>query len=230
MPIRCKNKKGQFAKCSVSTMRVRVAKPKSSRAGRAAGMKDFRNLKAGEKVNFTDPYTGKTRSGRIVSLDADPRYWLVESSQGTQSVHGDEIRRADPPPKPWRGLSAGRKSRAKGGKRIVITYETYTPASLRHSEAEERGYEDEEGVKVDSADEAIDFLKGEGATEPSSSMFWPGRSIWYTSYGSEDFRTREITNRSFHLKGFTEAEMEKIFTAMSAKRRGRAAGRARTKR
>lgn len=100
--------------------------------------------------------------------------------------------------------------------RIRIAYEVWTEEDVEHGEPGERGWVDDEGHELDLDDaddsvveQAVDFLRGEGATEPSSTAFHSG--IWYTSYGEADFRTGERENRSYFLDDFTEEEEREIF-------------------
>lgn len=116
-----------------------------------------------------------------------------------------------------------RKSSARDP-RILITYEIVTPESAEQGDAEERGWIDEDGVSmkpdkydtqdgITAVDKAIKFLKDEGVTEASSSRFDKG--TWYTNYEyDEDYSTGATESRSYHLKGFTEAEERAIFNAI----------------
>ena len=94
---------------------------------------------------------------------------------------------------------------------------------------EEHGWIDEDGVEFEPDDDdedpsdsivrqAVDFLKKEGATNPSSSGFHSG--IWYsTEYETTDYGTGEEEERSFHLKNFEKEEEAEIFKQMTARRR-----------
>ena len=115
------------------------------------------------------------------------------------------------------------------GARITTTYTTVTPGEEDDDEPDiENGWEDalghscepdefdkEEGLT--RVDLAVEFLRGEYATEQSSSHFHPG--IWYHDYPDQDFRTGESKEKSFHLEDFTPAEEEEIFRRMTARNR-----------
>ena len=106
-------------------------------------------------------------------------------------------------------------------KRIVITYQTFSPESLESGDVEDQGWKDEEGESmipdeydyeddITAVDKAIDFLKKNGANEPSSSHFNTG--VWYsTSDPDIDYKSGNETYYSYHLKGFTPEEEQEIF-------------------
>ena len=106
-------------------------------------------------------------------------------------------------------------------KRIVITYQTFSPESLESGDVEDQGFKDEEGESmipdeydyeddITAVDKAIDFLKKNGANEPSSSHFNTG--VWYsTSDPDIDYKSGNETYYSYHLKGFTTEEEQEIF-------------------
>ena len=111
------------------------------------------------------------------------------------------------------------------GKRISISYETWDEESEDAGETDEKGWENEEGIEfTDDADEtaveqAIDFLKKEGATNFSASSFEPRG--WYST-GSEsddrDIQTGELTIYSYHLNGeWTDEEKEAIYNGVTGK-------------
>jgi hypothetical protein len=110
------------------------------------------------------------------------------------------------------------------GKRISVTYERWDDSALDAGDTDDRGYEDEEGVKFEDDDEfdgtaveqAVRFLQHNGAIEPSSSHF--DSRVWYNSYGERDFRTGEIENKGYHLNdGWTDEEKQQIFNAITGK-------------
>jgi hypothetical protein len=93
-------------------------------------------------------------------------------------------------------------------RRITTTFATTTPESVEEGDFEETGIEDTD--EFEDWDEAAEFLVDSGVTETSSSEFHPG--IWYsTDWWTEDFRTGEEKQLSFHLKGFTEDEERRIY-------------------
>ena len=107
--------------------------------------------------------------------------------------------------------------------KIRIAYEIITQESAEHGEADERGWEDEDGVSMQpdkfdledgltAVDLAVKFLTDKLAFELSSSTFYSG--VWYTDYGSQNFRDGSYTNRAFHLYGFTLEQEEQIFNKM----------------
>ncbi len=106
--------------------------------------------------------------------------------------------------------------------RIRISYVTYTPGAQEGDDfEEEHGFEDEEGVEMHDDHEdgyvgaAVAFLRGEGATQASSSNWHaPPVGIWYTAHETQNYVTGADTTRSFHLDGFTDAELRAIYDAM----------------
>lgn len=114
------------------------------------------------------------------------------------------------------------------GPRICISYEIITRASAASGEAEEAGWIDEEGVSmspdeydleegITAVDKAVRLLRSEGV-EPSSNGFAPG--MWYTHYEQQQ-TSGEWENRSFHLKGFTEAQERAIYEELFPQHRVR---------
>jgi hypothetical protein len=109
-------------------------------------------------------------------------------------------------------------------KLIKTTYQTVTPESAAKGGFEDQGWEDEEGKSmspdeydieegVTAIDKAVEFLKDNGANEPSSSQFNTG--VWYsTPDGEKNYTTGEEKFHSFHLKGFTPEEEEEIYNRM----------------
>lgn len=109
--------------------------------------------------------------------------------------------------------------------RITITYEIWDDESLEAGDTDNKGWIDDEGVSMKpdqydiedgktSIELAIDFLKENGALEASSSHFHPG--VWYTNDKyNENFKTGEVEQRSFHLKGFSPEEEQSIFNAIT---------------
>lgn len=115
----------------------------------------------------------------------------------------------------------------EGDRRILITYESYTPGEFEGDEDVEHGWEDEEGVSVEpdkwdreegltAVDKAVEFLDERGAIHASSSHFHPG--MWYsTEHQIEDHGTGELKQYSFHLKGFSEDEERAVFRKCQAR-------------
>lgn len=105
--------------------------------------------------------------------------------------------------------------------RLRVSYARYTPESLEHGEAEERGWIDEEGVLMEpdefdiedgltATDLAASYLYEIGATEPSSSVWHPG--LWYTAHkAEEDYRGGSYEDHSYHPVGFSEDQEREIF-------------------
>lgn len=126
---------------------------------------------------------------------------------------------------PTRKKNPSRRKSSSRDPRILITYEIVTPESAEEGDAEERGWIDEDGVSmkpdkydtqdgITAVDKAIKFLKHEYATDASSSRFNEG--TWYTNYEySQDYSTGAVESRSYHLKGFTEAEERAIFNRVA---------------
>lgn len=115
--------------------------------------------------------------------------------------------------------------------RIRISFTRITRGDSEASDdyEEEHGWIDEDGVEFEPDEDdddpsdsivsqAVDFLKKEGATNPSSSGFHSG--IWYsTEYQTTDYGTGEEEERSFHLKGFEPEEEAEIFKQMTKRSR-----------
>ena len=118
------------------------------------------------------------------------------------------------------------------GRRITETFSKVTPESAENGDFSETGFTDEEGVNMEldeydkddtnfdgspvtSVSIAVRHLRNNGATNPSSGHFHIG--IWYSTSGDEvvSYRTGETIERSFHLKGFTEAEEKEIFASIT---------------
>jgi len=114
---------------------------------------------------------------------------------------------------------------AATGRRIRISYSTYTEDSIAAGDAEDHGWENEEGVEMDpdkwdiedgktAAQKATEFLNEKGAIHPSSSHFHPG--IWYHD-SNNDWRGNELIEYSYHLSGFTPEEEQEIFNEVAMK-------------
>lgn len=113
-------------------------------------------------------------------------------------------------------------------RRIRISYARTTPESSANGDTSETGWIDEDGVSMNpddwdiedgvrAVDKAVDFLRREGATQPSSSHFHPG--VWYsTGYTVVDYTTNEDEERCFHLSGFDPKEEQEIFNEMRQRR------------
>lgn len=112
--------------------------------------------------------------------------------------------------------------------RIKTTFSTIKWGDEEDSEdyEEEHGWIDEEGsvIELDDydkeagttiADKAAEWLKSEGAIEPSSTAFHIG--VWYSTEDEEDYQTGEHTTRSFHLYGFTPEQEQQVFEQVAPK-------------
>jgi hypothetical protein len=112
-------------------------------------------------------------------------------------------------------------------KKLSVTYSRVTPESASEGDFSETGHREDIPVEVDEYDReegttAVDIvvkaLRDAGATNPSSSMFH--RGVWYsTEFETVSYRTGEEEERSFHLKGFTEAEEREIYSQVTRRRR-----------
>jgi len=111
------------------------------------------------------------------------------------------------------------------GRRIRSSYTVYTEDSIAAGDAEERGWDNEEGVGMDpdkydledgvtAAQKATKFLNDKGAIYASSSHFHPG--IWYSDHNNE-WQGGEITEHDYHLAGFTPEEEQEIFNEVAMK-------------
>lgn len=100
-------------------------------------------------------------------------------------------------------------------KLIKTTYSQITPESASNGDFSETGWIDEKGESFDSVEEAVDWLKREGAIEPSSTCFHPG--IWYsTGFVCVDYSDGTEEERAFHLKGFTPEEEREVYELLHA--------------
>jgi hypothetical protein len=111
-------------------------------------------------------------------------------------------------------------------KGFVITFSSTTPESAEDGECSDNGFSGYDSCEPDELFDALDglsavdiavrYLRDKGATEPSSSSFHVG--VWYsTSFQTEDYRTGEETQSSYHPKHFTVAEEAAIFKGISAR-------------
>lgn len=110
---------------------------------------------------------------------------------------------------------------------VNIYFSRTTPESVEDGEFSETGvveenyplepdtWDREEGLTpVDLAEK---LLRKEGATDPSSSHFH--RGVWYsTGFEVVSYRTGEEEEKTFHLRGFTEAEEREVFHAITRRR------------
>lgn len=127
-----------------------------------------------------------------------------------------------------RAANPSRRKSPSRDPRIGITYDIVTPESAEEGDYAESGWIDEDGVsmkpdKVDTqdgitaVDKAISFLRSESAREPSSTAFHSG--VWYTNEEYDtDYSTGAVESRSYHLKGFSEAEEEAVYRAIARRR------------
>lgn len=100
-----------------------------------------------------------------------------------------------------------------GDKVIRTSYETWDEEDIEAGDTDKRGWEDEEGVVFETVEDAIKWLKDQGAVHPSDSRFRTG--TWYSTEDELNFTTGERTIRSFHLKGFSGEEEEEIYNAIA---------------
>ena len=113
-------------------------------------------------------------------------------------------------------------------KKIVITFQKTTPESVELGDYSETGWEDEVGFDMEpdeidlsngvtAVDNAVEFLKNRGAFEPSS-----GEGNQNTFYSTVDpdvnYQTGENTYYSFHLCGFSDDELKKIYYGVGGKK------------
>ena len=109
---------------------------------------------------------------------------------------------------------------------IKITYEKWTPEDLEAGESSEKGWRDDEGVPMvgflspdeeeSAVQNAIAYLKREGAIHCSQTPPDPTTSIWFsTEPETVDYEQGIEEVRSYHLEGFTPAEVMEIYNAVS---------------
>jgi hypothetical protein len=113
-------------------------------------------------------------------------------------------------------------------RRIRISYEQTTPESVEDGDTSDSGWIDEEGVEMDLdeydwedeltvAEKAAEYLRSEGATDPSSSG---GAGTWYsTGWNTVDYGTGTEESKNYHLKNFTEEEEDEIYNLLKRKTR-----------
>lgn len=106
-----------------------------------------------------------------------------------------------------------------GVRKIRTSYEVVTYESAEEGDAEERGWEDEEGVVMEpdefdqeegitAVDKAVEFLSGKGVIEASSYPWAPGD--WFISEDEVDYKTGDRTQYHFFLDNFTPEEEREI--------------------
>ena len=77
---------------------------------------------------------------------------------------------------------------------VTETYETITPESAEHGEAEDSGLLYEGAM---DAREIAEYMSSNGFTLPSSSHYHSG--IWFSTEGDIDYRTGDTEIRSLHF-------------------------------
>lgn len=108
---------------------------------------------------------------------------------------------------------------------VAVTFEIY-----QVGEEEERGWlhppedpiwiepdeydEEEEEEGKTAVDLTVDYLRGEGVTDASSSHFSVG--VWYIKNGEMD-GAGQVENNSYHLNGFTLEEKLQVFQRMTGR-------------
>lgn len=85
---------------------------------------------------------------------------------------------------------------------IRAAYEIITEESAQEGDAEERGWENEEGEEYDLL-QATSLIAG---CEPSSTVYH--QDIWYTKYGDMNYHDGTYTNYFYHLDKSTWSEEE----------------------
>ena len=102
-----------------------------------------------------------------------------------------------------------------GPKVIRTSYAKWAPSDIEIGDTDDKGWEDEEGQPMASAEEAVQWLQDAYITSASSSEFHPG--IWYSSTDEDISHTGEpiVHERSFHLDGFSEEEEAAIYNALA---------------
>lgn len=109
---------------------------------------------------------------------------------------------------------------------LTITFEIVTPESAESGDFEDIGWEDEDGVSMEPDEDekedgetvvtkTVEYLKNNGATNPSDSH---GAARWYSDDGYEDYRTGETKTLSYHFVNYTDEEREEIAKLMSKRR------------
>jgi len=123
--------------------------------------------------------------------------------------------------------SAKRRPHRAGSaeRRITTTYSIITEESAQEGNYAETGWIDEEGEVIEAdldndetvVDAAVKWLQRHGANDASSSRFHPG--IWYSLVEDADLRTGDVTEKHFHLRGFTDKEQRQIYAELFPRRR-----------
>jgi hypothetical protein len=99
--------------------------------------------------------------------------------------------------------------------RIKVSFEIVTEDSIRHGDAQERGWENEEGETFGTVSEAVDWLKRQGPLQASSSEF--SDNLWYSGQVVEDrafFEKGESRTLSYHLTEASPDELRAVYDAV----------------
>lgn len=132
--------------------------------------------------------------------------------------------------------------RVFGGRKILISYEIYTPESIENGDAAERGWENEDGVSMEPDEydieegvekygaaaelsneslgavyNAVKFLRDEGASDDGGGQHetYYGETIQNRDYFEQGIDERH----TYHLANFDEGELKAIHAAMRSPRR-----------
>jgi hypothetical protein len=106
-------------------------------------------------------------------------------------------------------------------KKILISYEIWTPEDREHGETWDKGWVDEEGEPmapdreerregITAVDKAVAWLTYHHASIPSDWQKAGASRSWTNDKHSEDFETGADEMRTYHLEGFSEKERRKI--------------------
>lgn len=96
---------------------------------------------------------------------------------------------------------------------ITISYDIVTAESAEYGDYAETGWVNEDGVSFDDVDDAIAWLRREGATQASSYPQWCA-GTWYSTEGTKDYRTGDEKHQHYHLAGFSDEDARKVYSAI----------------
>jgi hypothetical protein len=190
--------------------------------------KEYRELKKEGIKKLNDELKEEGHEGSITAIDLSDSEIFYYLDKAESEKFNEYSRILD-----FKGGFKPRKSKKMNenvestDKVIKTTFQTVTPESAADGDFADQGWEDEEGESmmldeydiedgVTVVDKAVEFMKNKGASEPSSSRFNTG--VWYSTVDPDrNYQTGEEKYFSFHLKGFTPEEEEKIFNKMTKK-------------
>ena len=96
---------------------------------------------------------------------------------------------------------------------IKTTFNRVNEESVKQGDFSETGWINRDGVTFESLDDAIDYLKSDGAVHASSYPFSEG--TWYSTDFSPFYDSEGTQEQvSFHLSGFTPDQEKTIYQSL----------------